>query len=72
MDTAASFKNVEKSIVDQDEKGTQNDLPPKLDPHGFPLRPQPTEDPLGESTTHIDCQRRDSNGAKTLLIGHTG
>lgn len=23
----------------------------KLDPHGFPLRPQPTDDPLGASSS---------------------
>jgi hypothetical protein len=23
----------------------------KLDPHGFPLRPQPSDDPLGTNTT---------------------
>ena len=26
------------------------DVVPKLDPHGFPLRPQPSDDPLGKTS----------------------
>ena len=29
---------------------TSVDVVPKLDPHGFPLRPQPSDDPLGKTS----------------------
>lgn len=29
---------------------TSVDVVPKLDPHGFPLQPQPSDDPLGETS----------------------
>ena len=30
------------------KEGSEHAAAPKLDPHGFPLRPQPSDDPLGE------------------------
>jgi len=29
------------------------EVPAKLDPHGYPLRPQPTSDPKGTNTAQI-------------------
>ena len=36
-----------------DEKAKHDVVVPKLDPHGFPLRPQPTEDPLGTTRPRL-------------------
>ena len=40
FDIKESFKHEETSV----------DVVPKLDPHGFPLRPQPSDDPLGKTS----------------------
>ena len=40
--------DIKEGVIEHDEnspEGSSHAL--KLDPHGFPLRPQPTDDPLG-------------------------
>lgn len=44
-----------------------HEFAPKLDPHGFPLRPQPSDDPLGQTST-IAMQVL-ANGAQIPCIG---
>ena len=40
---------LEKTGAKHDENGIYaNEVPLKLDPHGFPLRPQPSDDPMGK------------------------
>ena len=46
-----SNSQVEWKTSNPDEENTNSENGPdhslKLDPHGFPLRPQPSDDPLG-------------------------
>lgn len=48
---ARAMDGESKTSVTHDEKLGDSSLNLKLDPHGFPLRPQPTDDPLGASFT---------------------
>ena len=54
-DSEVDFKNTTK----HDEAAlSDSSVAPKLDPHGFPLRPQPSDDPLGiqiQSIPALNC-----------------
>lgn len=49
MGSQEATETESKASAAHDEKTGLDVAPLKLDPHGFPLRPQPTEDPLGNS-----------------------
>lgn len=47
----ADTEYLEKAGAKHDENGNYaNEVSLKLDPHGFPLRPQPSDDPMGKWT----------------------
>ena len=48
-----------KSSTKHDEAAlSESSTAPKLDPHGFPLRPQPSDDPLGTGKEFTYSSRR--------------
>lgn len=47
-DTTDPEKDVKDTSKHQEVTAQSPAPSPKLDPHGFPLRPQPTDDPKGQ------------------------
>lgn len=56
MDTPSEHKE-ETTRSEQQERIVEQHAMLKLDPNGFPLRPQPTDDPMGMSTLNMKCKQ---------------
>ena len=63
-----------KPFTKHEELATEDHTPSlKLDPHGFPLRPQPSDDPLGEmSRVLLRPLKKNSDGLQIHSIGADG
>lgn len=47
-----------KELTDEKQEAAVPDTSTKSDPHGYPLRPQPSEDPLGTPPNTFLCKKR--------------